>query len=73
LGYATQEPLLREALRPLLARLKAAWILGSVAKETGTWQSHIDIMLIGKNLLLGDILKHLTPLEAELGRITWYA
>ena len=62
------EPLLREALLPLLPRLKAAWIFGSVAKQTDTSQSDIDIMLIGENLLLGDILEHLTPLEAQLGR-----
>ena len=62
------EPLLREALLPLLPRLKAAWIFGSVAKQTDTSQSDIDIMLIGENLLLGDILEHLTPLEAQLCR-----
>ncbi len=62
------EPLLREALLPLLPRLKAAWIFGSVAKETDTSQSDIDIMLIGENLSLGDILEHLTPLEAQLCR-----
>ena len=62
------EPLLREALLPLLPRLKAAWIFGSVAKQTDTSQSDIDIMLIGENLLLGDILVHLTPLETQLGR-----
>jgi len=62
------EPLLREALLPLLPRLKAAWIFGSVAKQTDTSQSDIDIMLIGENLSLGDILQHLTPLETLLGR-----
>ena len=62
------EPLLREALLPLHPRLKAAWIFGSVAKQTDTSQSDIDIMLIGENLSLGDILQHLTPLENQLGR-----
>jgi len=62
------QPLLREALLPLLPRLKAAWIFGSVAKQTDTSQSDIDIMLIGENLSLGDILEHLTPLEAQLCR-----
>ena len=61
------EPLLREALLPLLPRLKAAWIFGSVAKQTDTSQSDIDIMLIGENLSLGDILQHLTPLETLVG------
>lgn len=62
------EPLLREALLPLLPRLKAAWIFGSVAKQTDTAQSDIDIMLIGDNLSLGDILTQLTPLETQLVR-----
>lgn len=62
------EPLLREALLPLFPRLKAAWIFGSVAKQIDIAQSDIDIMLIGENLLLTDILMHLTPLESQLGR-----
>lgn len=62
------EPLLREALLPLFPRLKSAWIFGSVAKQIDTAQSDIDIMLIGENLLLTDILMHLTPLESQLGR-----
>lgn len=64
----SMEPMLREALLPLTPRLKAAWIYGSVAKQTDTSQSDIDIMLIGKNLLLSDILERLVPLEAQLGR-----
>jgi len=62
------EPMLREALLPLTPRLQAAWIFGSVAKLTDTAQSDIDIMLVGENLLLGEILERLVPLEAQLGR-----
>ena len=62
------KPLLREALLPLAPSLKAAWVYGSVAKQTDTAQSDIDVMLIGENLLLGDILERLLPLEAQLGR-----
>ncbi len=62
------EPLLREALRPLAPNLQAAWIYGSVAKQTDTAQSDIDVMLIGDNLLLGKILELLLPVEAQLGR-----
>lgn len=62
------EPLLREALLPLIPNLKAAWIYGSVAKQTDTAQSDIDVMLIGENLPLADILEQLLPLEAQLGR-----
>jgi predicted nucleotidyltransferase len=62
------EPLLREALLPLLPRLKAAWIFGSVAKQTDTSQSDIDIMLVGENLPLAEILEHLLSAEAQLAR-----
>lgn len=62
------EPVLREALLPLAPNLKAAWIYGSVAKQSDTAQSDIDVMLIGENLLLGNILELLIPLEAQLGR-----
>ncbi len=62
------QPMLREALLPLAADLQAAWIYGSVAKQTDTAQSDIDVMLVGKNLLLGKVLELLAPLEAQLGR-----
>jgi predicted nucleotidyltransferase len=62
------EPMLREALSPLLPRLRAAWIYGSVAKQTDTASSDIDLMVIGDDLTLGEVLEHLLPVEAELGR-----
>lgn len=62
------EPLLREALQPLLPGLQGAWIYGSVAKQTDTAQSDIDVMLVGKNLSLAKVLELLLPVEAQLGR-----
>lgn len=62
------EPLLREALKPLARNLKGAWLYGSVAKQTDTAQSDVDVMLVGKNLLLSKVLELLTPVEAQLGR-----
>jgi len=61
-------PMLREALMPLTPNLQAAWIYGSVAKQTDTAQSDIDVMLVGRDLLLGDVLERLAPVEAQLGR-----
>jgi hypothetical protein len=61
-------PLLRDALGPLLPRLRAAWIYGSVAKETDTANSDIDVMLVGADLLLGEVLEQLVPMEEALGR-----
>jgi predicted nucleotidyltransferase len=62
------EPMLREALSALVPELQAAWVFGSVAKQTDTAQSDIDVMLIGENLLLGHVLELLMPLETQLGR-----
>ena len=62
------EPLLREALQPLLPGLQGAWIYGSVAKQTDTAQSDIDVMLVGKRLSLANVLELLLPVEAQLGR-----
>ena len=62
------QPMLREALLPLAPDLQSAWIYGSVAKQTDTAQSDIDVMLVGKNLLLSRVLNLLVPLEAQLGR-----
>lgn len=61
-------PMLRDALMPLTPNLQAAWIYGSVAKQTDTAQSDIDVMLVGRDLLLSDVLERLVPLEAKLGR-----
>lgn len=62
------QPLLREALLALKPRVQAACIYGSVAKQTDTAKSDIDVMLIGDQLHLGDVLEVLLPLETSLGR-----
>jgi len=61
-------PLLREALQPLQPDLLSAWIYGSVAKQTDTARSDIDVMVIGTDLLLSQVLSCLEPAEAVLGR-----
>lgn len=61
-------PLLRDALAPLAPRLQAAWIYGSVARQTDTAQSDIDVMLVGSDLSLGEVMERLMPLEAQLNR-----
>lgn len=62
------EPMLRDALTPLVPRLRAAWIYGSVAKGTDTSASDVDLMVVGDDLALGDVLENTIPLEADLGR-----
>ena len=61
-------PMLQDALMPLTPKLQSAWIYGSVAKQTDTARSDIDVMLVGRDLLLGDVLERLVPIEAQLGR-----
>ena len=62
------EPVLRDALHSIARDLQGAWIYGSVAKQTDTAQSDIDLMLVGKNLQLAKVLKLLATSEAQLGR-----
>lgn len=61
-------PVLREALAPLAPRLDAAWIYGSIARQTETAASDVDVMLVGDDLPMADVLARLLPLEAQLGR-----
>lgn len=61
-------PVLRDALLPLIPDLQSAWVYGSVAKQTDTARSDIDVMLVGSNLLLSNVLACLAPAEAQLGR-----
>ena len=62
------QQILRDALVPLAPNLQAAWIYGSLAKETETVRSDVDVMLIGNGLTLGRVLEVLAPIENELGR-----
>ena len=61
-------PVLRDALLPLVPDLQGAWVYGSVAKQTDTARSDIDVMLAGTNLLLSRVLDCLAPAESPLGR-----
>jgi predicted nucleotidyltransferase len=61
-------PMLRDALRPLQPNLQSAWVYGSVAKQTDTASSDIDVMLVGNGLELSLVLAALEPAEAQLGR-----
>lgn len=61
-------PVLRDALQPLQPHLRSAWIYGSVAKQTDTARSDIDVMLVGNDLSLSQVLAALEPAEAQLGR-----
>ena len=57
-----------QALKLLNCDIKLAFIYGSVAKNTDTKASDIDLMLIGEKLHYGDVIDVLIPLEESLNR-----
>ncbi len=61
-------PLVREALAIIEDKIVLALVYGSVAKETDSGTSDIDVMVVSHNLTLGDVLEVLMPVETELGR-----
>ena len=61
------EPL-REALAPLAPKIHAAFVFGSVAKQTDTASSDIDLMIVSDTLEYGDTFLALQDAAARLGR-----
>jgi len=65
--FALRDPL-REALAPLVPRIEAAFVYGSVAKGEDTAASDIDLMVITDKLSYGNLLEALEPLVDVIGR-----
>lgn len=59
---------LREALAPLAARIRAAFVYGSIAKREDTATSDIDLMLISDDLAYSELYAHLEAVSQRLGR-----
>ncbi len=59
---------LRAALVPLAARLSLALIYGSVAKQTDTASSDIDLLVVSNELTLEDLYATFSTVEKQLGR-----
>jgi predicted nucleotidyltransferase len=59
---------LHDALQPLLDRIDAAFVFGSVAKKSDTATSDIDLMLISDDLSYSDLFLALDDVSARLGR-----
>jgi predicted nucleotidyltransferase len=64
---ALVEPL-REALKPLASRIKAAFVYGSVAKRQDTARSDIDLMVVSDSLDFQTLVSAVYELDARLGR-----
>jgi predicted nucleotidyltransferase len=62
------QAVLTQALEPLRDKLAHAWIYGSVAKQQDTAASDVDVMLVGVDLSLAEVLAHLQPAEQALVR-----
>lgn len=59
---------LRVALAPLGSRIQFALLYGSVAKETDTAASDIDVLLVSDELALDEVFVALQGAEQRLGR-----
>ena len=59
---------LRAALAPLVDRIDAAFVYGSVAKGSDKAASDIDLMVIADKLDYADVFSALQAVETELGR-----
>ena len=60
--------LLTEALLPIERKIEIAFLYGSVAKQSDNAESDIDIMIVGSDLTLGEVLEQLLPVEEMLCR-----
>ena len=61
------EPL-REALQPLAAQIRAAFVFGSVAKRQDVASSDIDLMVVSDALSYADLFAAVEAAGARLGR-----
>ena len=62
-----KEPL-QHALQDYASQIKAAFVYGSVAKQTDTARSDIDLLVIGNDLVYSDLYLALQNAEKTLGR-----
>ena len=65
--FGLAEPL-REALSPLVERIRHAFVYGSVARRADTVASDVDLMIVSDDLGYSDVMTALHPLIEWLGR-----
>ena len=59
---------IKQALLPFDEDIEIAFIYGSISKGGETAASDVDLMLVGKGLIYGDIIERLLPVEEALQR-----
>jgi len=62
------EEQVRVALAPLEKQISLALIYGSVAKQTDTAESDVDLLVVSDDLTLENLYSRLSPVEKQLGR-----
>lgn len=59
---------LRAALAPLAGQIERAFVYGSIAKQTDTAQSDVDVLMVSDSLGYGDLFSALEDATHTLGR-----
>ena len=59
---------LRAALMPLAAQIEQAFVFGSIAKQTDTAHSDVDLLVVSDSLSYGDVFSALEVATQTLGR-----
>lgn len=59
---------LQEALAPFSKNIQIAFIYGSIAKQSDTVNSDVDLMIIGNNLTYSDLFTAVIGIESQLER-----
>lgn len=65
--FGLAEPL-RAALAPVIKRIRAAFVYGSVAKQQDTASSDVDLMIVSDSLSYADLYAALESAAQRLGR-----
>jgi uncharacterized protein len=59
---------IKEALESIADRISVAFVFGSVAVGTETSASDVDVMVVGDNLSLTDVVSAIAEAQREIGR-----
>ncbi len=59
---------IKEALESIADRIRVAFVFGSVAAGTETSASDVDVMVVGDNLSLTDVVSAIAGAQREIGR-----
>ena len=61
--------IVRACLAPLAAQIDGAFVFGSVAKNTDTAKSDIDLLVVTQHLTYAELFSALEPATTRLGRV----